>query len=108
MRTIRMTSDTAFGAPPRVLAAQRKHITTMTAPIRTDIRECLKPVRNAMVNLVLIINLHEIILGQSTMKNYHRCTYSSRLRYTLRYHFLVALFVACISTIFALVTRCVQ
>ena len=52
-----VTSDPTLAASSCVLASQWKHVSTVTAPIRADIRDGLKPVRNPMVKLVLVILL---------------------------------------------------
>lgn len=59
MRTVGVTCDVAFGAFASVLATQRKHITTVTAPICADVGDRLESVRDAMVDFLRVVVLKE-------------------------------------------------
>lgn len=49
-----VASDIAFGAPTSILASNGKHVAAMAAPIGSDIGYGFKPMRNAMVDFLLI------------------------------------------------------
>lgn len=55
MGTIGMTSKFALRAFSGVLATQREHIPTVTAPIRANVGERLESVRNTVINLLLVL-----------------------------------------------------
>lgn len=55
MNTMSVGSETAFCASPRVLfGADRQHVSAVAAPVRREIREGLKPVRNPVIDLLLV------------------------------------------------------
>jgi hypothetical protein len=54
MGAVGVTSDVAFAAFPCVLAAEGKHLPTVTAPVRADVGQRLEAVRNAMVDLLFV------------------------------------------------------
>ena len=49
-----MGSERALCTLPAVLLAKWQHVTTVTTPVGTNIRELLETMRNAMVNLLLL------------------------------------------------------
>ena len=54
MSAIGVTCDVALGTFPGILSAKRKHITAVTAPIRTEVRERFETVRNPVVDLFFV------------------------------------------------------
>jgi hypothetical protein len=54
MCTICVTSDIAFRTFSSVLPAQGKHVPAMTTPIGTNVRQGLKSVRDAVIDLLFV------------------------------------------------------
>jgi hypothetical protein len=86
MGTPGVASDIAFRATSCALAAEWKHLTTVAAPVRPDVRDRLEPMWNPVVDLLLI--LARAALGD-----------------TLGDDLLVALLVAGVLAVLALVTE---
>jgi hypothetical protein len=55
MCTVCVASDIAFSTPSGILAAQRKHVTAMAAPVGSDVGNRLKAMGDPMVNLVFVL-----------------------------------------------------
>lgn len=89
MGTPSVASDVAFRAPSCALPAKRKHLTTVAAPVRPNIRDRLEPVWNPMIDLLLILS--RAALGD-----------------TLGNDLLVALLVARVLAVLALVPECIH
>lgn len=54
VRAICVASDIAFGATTSVLASNGEHVSTMAAPISSDVGYRLKAMGNAMIDFLLI------------------------------------------------------
>lgn len=54
MHTLSMCREATLSTLPTVFLAQRQHVTTVTAPIGTDVRKLLESMRNPMIDLLLI------------------------------------------------------
>jgi hypothetical protein len=49
-----MAGNVALGALPGVFPAKREHVTTVTAPIRSNVGKRFESMRNAMVDFLLV------------------------------------------------------
>jgi hypothetical protein len=54
MCTICVASDIAFSATTGILAPEGEHVSAVATPISSDIGYGFKPVRDAMINFLLI------------------------------------------------------
>ena len=57
MGAVRVTGDVALRTAASVLTAKREHITTVTAPVRTDVGNRLEAMGNAVVDFLRIVVL---------------------------------------------------
>lgn len=90
MGTVCMAGNVAFRTLAGVLAAKRKHVTTVAAPVGTDVGQWLEAMGNTMVDLFLVLTR---LVGFGD-------TFSDNL--------LVAFLVASVATILALITHGVE
>ena len=60
MSTTPMTGNATFVALSSVFPAQGEHIPAVTTPIRADISDGFEPVRNPVIEFVLVILLFVI------------------------------------------------
>ena len=69
-----MASEITFGTFPSVLAAKREHISTVTAPISTDVCNSLESVRNTMVDLhfITILSMGDEMSMHESNKTTHQ------------------------------------
>lgn len=84
--TISMTSDTTFRAPASILSAKREYISTVTAPVCTDIGEGFEAMGYPVVDLLFVV------------------LSSIRLGYTFSDDLFIAFLVASVSAVFTLIT----
>lgn len=59
MGTVGVTGDVALSAFACILATEWKHISAMAAPIRPNVRDGFKAVRDSVVDLLRVIILEE-------------------------------------------------
>lgn len=57
MGTVGMAGNVAFGTPTGILATKREHISTMTTPVGTDIRDRFEAMGNTVVDFLCIVVL---------------------------------------------------
>ena len=74
MLTLCMASEATLGAFLRISSAQRKQVTTMTAPVGTDIGEVVEPMRDAVVDLFLV-RIRFVVCFADTLGNHFRITF---------------------------------
>lgn len=60
MGTVRMASNITFRAFASILSSEREHVTTMTAPVRTNIGKRFEPMRNTVVDLLFVVFLKKM------------------------------------------------
>lgn len=57
MGTVCMASNITFRTFASILSSEREHVTTMTAPIRTNIGQRFEPMRNTMIDFLFVVFL---------------------------------------------------
>jgi hypothetical protein len=67
MSTVGVTGNVTFRAATGIFAAQWQHITTVTAPIGTNVGEGLEAMGNAMIYLLFIAFLYLRVSTQRSM-----------------------------------------
>ena len=58
MGAVGVACNIALCASSGVFTAKWKHVAAMTAPVSSNVRDRLEPVRNAVIDLLLVIILH--------------------------------------------------
>jgi hypothetical protein len=54
MGAVGVASDVAFATPSRILASKRKHLAAVAAPVRANVCEWLKAMRDAVIDLLFV------------------------------------------------------